>query len=375
MRNLRACAMGPGSGRETERIDVARRRDRPAGPLDQRAQAILRTIIEEYVTTAQPVGSQVLVERYQLGVSAATVRNIMADLERAGFLSHPHTSAGRVPTDAGYRLLVESIAGSVSLAPVEQLKIRHQFGQVEYATEQWFRLAAAILASVTREAGLATPAKAAATHLRHLDLVPAGERTAGLVLVLSESTVKHCLLALEQPFTAEQMERVASRLSGLASGGTAETIETALEHLTGANPEDRLVRSAAERALAVMREFDSSAVEDVFSEGLLNVMAAPEFSQSEKLRRVFVLLQDRDYLGRLVHRVTVSGDVQVFIGSENEALEMQDVSLVLAPYVRPGRAVGVVGVLGPTRMAYPHAISSVRYVSGLINEMVDHLYS
>jgi heat-inducible transcriptional repressor len=171
------------------------------------------------------------------------------------------------------------------------------------------------------------------------------------------------------------MERVASRLSGLVSGGTAETIEAALEQLTGTNPEDRLVRSAAERALAVMREFDSAAVEDVFSEGLLNVMAAPEFSQSEKLRRVFVLLQDRDYLGRLVHRVTGSGDVQVFIGSENEAPEMQDVSLVLAPYGRPGRAVGVVGVLGPTRMAYPHAISSVRYVSGLINEMVDHLYS
>ncbi len=354
---------------------MARRRDRPAGPLDQRAQAILRTIIEEYVTTAQPVGSQVLVERYQLGVSSATVRNIMADLERAGFLSHPHTSAGRVPTDAGYRLLVESIAGSVSLAPVEQLMIRHQFGQVEYATEQWFRLAAATLASVTQEAGLATPAKATATRLRHLDLVPAGERTAGLVLVLSESTVKHCLLGLEQPFTAEEMERVATRLSALVAGGTAETIETALGQLTGTSPEDRLVRSAAERALAVMREFDSAAVEDVFSEGLLNVMAAPEFSHSEKLRRVFVLLQDRDYLGRLVHRVTVSGDVQVFIGSENEALEMQDVSLVLAPYGRPGRAVGVVGVLGPTRMAYPHAISSVRYVSGLINEMVDHLYS
>jgi len=363
------------SGRETENIDVARRRDRPAGPLDQRAQAILRTIIEEYVTTAQPVGSQALVERYQLGVSSATVRNIMADLERAGFLSHPHTSAGRVPTDAGYRLLVESITASVSLAPVEQLMIRHQFGQVEYATEQWFRLAAATLASVTREAGLATPAKAAATHLRHLDLVPAGDRTAGLVLVLSESTVKQCLLALEEPFTAEEMERVASRLSGLISGGTGETIETALQQLTGTNPEDRLVRSAAERALAVMREFDSAEVEDVFSEGLLNVMAAPEFSQSEKLRRVFVLLQDRGYLGRLVSRVTGSGDVQVFIGSENEALEMHDVSLVLAPYGRPGRAVGVVGVLGPTRMAYPHAISSVRYVSGLINEMVDHLYS
>jgi heat-inducible transcriptional repressor len=355
--------------------DVARRRDRPAGPLDPRAQAILRTIIEEYVATAQPVGSQALVERYQLGVSSATVRNIMADLERAGLLSHPHTSAGRVPTEAGYRLFVASIAKGVSLAPAEQLMIRHQFGQVEYATEQWFRLAAATLAAVTKEAGLATAAKPAAAQLRHVDLVPAGERTAALVLVLSESTVKHCLLPLEWSFTGAEMERAASQLSALASGGTADTIQERLQALTGETPQERLVRAAAERAVAVMREFDSSAVEDVFSEGLLNVMAEPEFSQSEKLRRIFGLLQDRAYLGRLIHRVARSDDVQVFIGSENEARELQDVSLVLAPYGTPGRAVGVVGVLGPTRMAYPHAISSVRYVSGLINEMVGHLYA
>jgi heat-inducible transcriptional repressor len=354
---------------------VARRRDRPAGPLDARAQAILRTIIEEYVTSAQPVGSQALVERYSIGVSSATVRNIMADLERAGYLSHPHTSAGRVPTDAGYRIFVESISESVTLAPVEQLMIRHQFGQVEYATDQWFRLAAATLASVTREAGLATPAKATSAELRHLDLVPAGERTAALVLVLSENTVKHCLLPLERPFEPAEMERAAMQLSGLLSGGTAETIERELASMPGSSPEDRLVRAAAERALAVMREFDAAAVEDVFSEGLLNVMAAPEFSQSEKLRRVFTALQDHDYLGRLVHRVAQTGAVQVFIGAENESAEMQEVSLVVAPYGTPGRAVGLVGVLGPTRMAYPHAISSVRYVSGLINEMVGHLHA
>jgi heat-inducible transcriptional repressor len=354
---------------------VARRRDRPAGPLDARAQAILRTIIEEYVTSAQPVGSQALVERYQIGVSSATVRNIMADLERAGYLSHPHTSAGRVPTDAGYRLFVESISDSVSLAPVEQLMIRHQFGQVEYASDQWLRLAAATLASITREAGLATPAKAAAAQLRHLDLVPAGERTAGLVLVLSENTVKHCLLPLERPIDAAEMERAAVQLNNRLSGASAETIETALAGMPAQTPEDRLVRAATERALAVMREFDAAAVEDVFSEGLLNVMAAPEFSQSEKLRRVFSALQDREYLGRLVHRVAGAEGVRVFIGSENESSEMQDVSLVIAPYGTPGRAIGLVGVLGPTRMAYPHAISSVRYVSGLINEMVGHLYA
>ncbi|MBA2555736.1 MAG: HrcA family transcriptional regulator, partial [Chloroflexi bacterium] len=160
---------------------MARRKDRP-GPLEPRSEAILRAIIEEYVATAAPVGSLTLVAKYRLAVSPATVRNVMAELEAAGYIGHPHTSAGRVPTDRGYRLYVESIADSVTLPPVEQLMIRHQFGQVEFASEQWFRLAAATLAGATHVAGLATPAKPIACRVRRVDLVPNGSRTASLVL-------------------------------------------------------------------------------------------------------------------------------------------------------------------------------------------------
>ena len=124
-----------------------------------------------------------------------------------------------------------------------------------------------------------------------------------------------------------------------------------------------------------MHEFDTSAVEEVYSEGLLNVMDEPEFERSERLRRVFNVLQDRAYLGELVQKLSSSQDVTVLIGTENEHDEMNDVSLVVAPYGRTDRAVGVVGVIGPTRMAYPHAISTVRYVRGLMNELVDHLYA
>ncbi len=138
---------------------MARRIRRSIGPLDLRSQAILRAVIEDYVATAVPVGSQALVERYRLGVSSATVRNVLAELELEGFLTHPHTSAGRIPTDEGYRWYVESIIDSAPMPDIEQLMIRHQFGQVEFASEHWFRLAATTLASVTRAAGLATPAK------------------------------------------------------------------------------------------------------------------------------------------------------------------------------------------------------------------------
>jgi heat-inducible transcriptional repressor len=124
----------------------------------------------------------------------------------------------------------------------------------------------------------------------------------------------------------------------------------------------------------MMRDFDAAGIEDVFSDGLLNVMSEPEFTQSEKLRRVFAALQNREYLGSLVRRLANTQDVQVLIGTENDAAEMQDVSLVLATYGQPGRAMGVVGVLGPTRMAYPQAIGTVRFVSGLMNELVEQLY-
>ncbi len=353
---------------------MARRKDRP-GPLDPRSAAILRAIIEEHVATALPVGSVSLVEKYRLGVSSATVRNVMAELERAGYLQQPHTSAGRVPTDHGYRLFVESIGEQVVLAPVEQLMIRHQFGQVEYASEQWFRLAAATLAGLTHAAGLATPAKAESARLRRVDLVATGERLAGLVLVFAEGPVKQQILPLEAHLDQAQLDLVATRVNELVVGRTAAEIARLAAERPQATAADRLAARAAERIEAALREFDATSVEDLFSEGLLNVMEAPEFSESEKLRRVFRALQDRAYFGGVVHDVTHAGGVRVYIGSENEPEEMHEVSLILAPYGRLGRATGVVGVLGPTRMAYPHAISTVRYVSGLMNELVDHLYA
>ena len=147
---------------------MARRVRRSSGPLDLRSQAILRAVIEEYVTTAAPVGSHALVERFRLGVSSATVRSILAELEAAGLLTHPHTSAGRIPTEQGYRYYVESIVDNVPLPPVEQLMIRHQFGQVEFANEHWFRLAATTLglgdprsrARNARQAAVGAPAPA-----------------------------------------------------------------------------------------------------------------------------------------------------------------------------------------------------------------------
>jgi len=354
---------------------VARRIRRPSGPLDLRSQAILRAVIEEYVSTALPVGSSALVERYRLGVSSATVRSVLAELEMEGLLTHPHTSAGRVPTDAGYRFYVSSMMDGISLPPVEQLMIRHQFGQVEFASEHWFRLAATTLASVTRSAGIATPAKPRAAHLRRLDVVSLNERMASVILVLREGSLRQVMVGLDEPTEQGTLTSVAARLNELIGGRTAAEAEVRLARLAADDPSLELARRVGERVVRALREFDAAAVEDVFSDGLLNVMAAPEFAQSDKLRRVFAALEDRATLGGLVDRVAGSGGVRVFIGRENPSTEMSDVSLVLAAYGRPGRAIGVVGGLGPRRMAYPQAIGTVRFVSGLMDELIDHLYA
>ena len=354
---------------------MARRVRRSSGPLDLRSQAILRAVIEEYVTTAAPVGSHALVERFHLGVSSATVRAVLAELEAAGLLTHPHTSAGRVPTEHGYRYYVESIVENVPLPPVEQLMIRHQFGQVEYASEHWFRLAATTLASVTRAAGIATPAKPRAAHLRRLDLVEISDRLASLILVLREGALKQVLVTLDEPADQAALTAVANRLNELLDGLTAREAQRAIARLDEDDPSLALHRRVGERVVRALREFDGAAIEELFSDGLLNVMAAPEFAQSEKLRRVFAALENRVYLAELIEGVAGSGRVCVYIGHENSAEEMADVSLVLAPYGQVGRAVGVVGVLGPTRMAYPQAIGTVRFVSGLMNELIDHLYA
>jgi len=356
---------------------LARRNRRPLGPLDLRTQAILRAVIEEYVTTATPVGSQALVERYRLGVSSATVRSILAELEANGLLTHPYTSAGRIPTDEGYRFYVESIAEAVPLPAVEQLMIRHQFGQVEFASEHWFRLAATTLASVTRAAGLATPAKPRDAHIRRIDLVAINERMASLILVLREGAIKQALVTLDGGDAIDQptLNAVAAMLNTRLVDMTARRADARLVSLRDDDRVEALAKRIGERVVKVVREYDAAAIEEVFSDGLLNVMEAPEFAQSDKLRRVFSALENRAYLGQLVGSVAGAGRVQVFIGHENQPLDMRDVSLVLAPYGRPGRAIGVVGVLGPTRMSYSQAIGTVRFVSGLMNELVDHLYA
>ena len=264
---------------------------------------------------------------------------------------------------------------SALMPEVQQLMIRHQFGQVEFASEHWFRLAASTTASLTRAAGLATAAKPVSAHVRRVDVVSISDRLVSLVVVLQEGSIKQALVTIDNAEDQASLTTVAGILNELVHGATASRAEVGLHRLDPERPHANLVRRLGERIVRILRDYDAEAVEEVFSDGLLNIMGAPEFAHSDKLKRVFSALENRAYLGELVGAVSASGVVQVYIGHENAPPDMREVTLVLASYGRPDQAVGVVGVLGPTRLSYPAAIGTVRFVSGLMNELVDHLYA
>jgi heat-inducible transcriptional repressor len=335
---------------------------RPAVELTDRQRSVLRAVVEDYVLTAVPVGSKALVTRYGLDVSPATVRSAMAELEALGLLSHPHTSAGRVPSDLGYRLYVESLMREAELDTTDQLMIRHQFSQVQLTSNEWLRLAASILAGSTRAASVVTPARSRRARFGHVQLVALADGTRLLVVVLADGNVSQRRIdrnALERAVPDEALDQ-----AGLDDA--ASVLNAELASLTAPQVRRRAGRLAplpgwiAHVIAGVLEESDSVVVE--------------EFAEGSKLRPILEVIQRSDFLQQLVPVITRRGGVHVIIGRENTNDAMHEVSLVFAPYGTPDRALGLLGVLGPTRMRYPRAIPTVRYLSTLMNELINSEY-
>jgi heat-inducible transcriptional repressor len=341
--------------------------------LTERQRVVLRAVVEDYVRSATPVGSKALVTRHGLTVSSATVRAVMAELEALGLLTHPHTSAGRVPSDLGYRVYVETLMREADLDRTDQLMIRHQFSQVELTSNEWLRLTASILAGATRSAAVVTPARSRRARFGHLQLVELADRTRLMVMVLVDGNVVQRRLergALEralpgsvigQPDLDETARILNQELATLSAPG----VRRHSARLPG------LAAVVAESVAQMLEEADGAIVEEVVTDGIVNVLEQPEFSQGSKLRGVLEVLQRSDFLEQLVPVVTRGGGVHVIIGRENMNYAMHEVSLVFAPYGAPDRALGLLGVLGPTRMPYPRAIPTVRYLATLLNELID----
>ena len=340
--------------------------------LTERQRIVLRAVVEDYVVNAAPVGSQALVDRYGLLVSSATVRSAMAELEALGLLSHPHTSAGRVPSDLGYRIYVESLMRELALDRADQLMIRHQFSQVQLTSNEWLRLAASILATNTRSAAVVTPARARRAKYGHLQLVELADKARLAVLVLGDGNVVQRRLdratldksAAGQEIGQAELDATSAVLNGELAGLSAPQARRRIGKLSP------LAAHIAEIVAQMLEESDSAVVEEVFTDGIVNVLEQPEFAGGGKLRGVLEVLQRSDFLEQLVPVLSRRGGVTVIIGHENANDAMHEVSLVFAPYGAEDSALGLLGVLGPTRMPYPRAIPTVRYLASVMNELI-----
>lgn len=338
--------------------------------LNDRQRLVLALIIRDYVDTAQPIGSAHLVERYGLDVSSATVRNVMVDLTDSGYLRQPHTSAGRVPTEEGYRFFVRQLMGHTELPANTRNTISHQFYQVGPDVGRWMRLAASVLAHQSQAASLVTSPRPEQARFKHLSLISTQGRQVLMVMVWSGGEVRQQMLTLAEPVTQEQLSNAAELLNQACQGLNAEGI-AALDGTFDALEQDvlRLIRDDLER----MGRWASG---EVYRDGLTNVLAEPEFAESESARKALRVLEERSLLDDLLSRTVLNSavdEVQVLIGGEGTWEELRDCSVVLARYGAPGLVTGALGVLGPTRMAYGKTVSTVRFVSGLLSDLVNDM--
>lgn len=336
--------------------------------LSERQRTVLKMVVREFIATAQPVSSQRIVATYDLPWSSATVRNEMAALEALGYLTHPHTSAGRVPTEKGYRYFVEHLLEEMTLPVAEQVRIRHQFGQARLDLEQWVRLAASILAQETQAAALATPPRVERCHVKRVELIPLREGVVLLLLVLQEGRVREQMLSLDPPLYADDLARVEHLLNAACRGADAEQVQARLAILPG--PAAQFARIVAD----MMRRVDAGQSDHLVREGLARVLAAPEFSRGEVARHVMRVLDERPLLEAIVSQGPGVGEVRVIIGGEGRWEALREMSLLLSRYGLRGGPTGVLGVLGPLRMPYGRAISTLRYVSGLMSELLADWY-
>jgi heat-inducible transcriptional repressor len=335
--------------------------------LTPRQQLILGLVIREHVSTAQPVGSKTI-QSYGLGVSSATIRSEMAVLEDLGHLAQPHTSAGRVPTDRGYRYFVERLMRESHLPVTEQRTIRHQFHQVGVDLEQWMRLAASVLARTAQTAAVVTSPRTDQCRLKHLELISIRDTMAMLIMVLEGGIVKQQVLALDEALTQDTLTQIANRLNDMCVGGSAQRVRNSAFQV-GAFEQQVL-----QVVLDVMKRVDDQAGMHLYRDGLLNILHQPEFAVAESARNVVHLFEDRTLLEGLLTEMLEVGGVQVVIGGEGRWNELSECSLVVSPYGVSGEATGALGVMGPMRMPYSRAISTVRYVAGLLSDLFRELY-
>lgn len=336
--------------------------------LTERQKTILMLVIRDYIETAQPVGSNALVKRYHLDLSSATVRNELSKLDEKGYLRQPHTSAGRIPTEEGYRYFVSQMMHQAELPESVQHTITHQFYQARPDVDQWMTLAASVLAHQSQAVSVVTAPHAEQALFKHVELISTQGRQVLMVMVLAGGEVSQQILTLAEPVSQAQLSQTAARLNSILANLTVDAISVLSTQF------ETLDQDILMLIVQDIRRATESVAGTIYTDGFTNVLAEPEFSESDDARRALRLFEERSTLQDLLARTTTNsmvGGLQVLIGGEGGWEELRQCSMVLARYGVPGLATGMLGVLGPMRMSYAKTIPTVRFVAGLLSDLVN----
>jgi len=339
--------------------------------LDPRAQHLLKTLIERYVSDGQPVGSRALSRHSGLDLSPATIRNVMADLEEMGFLASPHTSAGRVPTPKGYRFFVDSL---MVVKPLEQREIHRLEGELTADRPQQLASAAAgVLSHLTQFAGVVmTPRRREATF-RHIEFLRLADRRVLLILVSSEGDVQNRILHTEQPYTQSQLIEATNFFNVHFAGQPFANIRTRIAADLRALREDiaRLMTAAVDAGEGALAESESLVVT-----GERNLLNTEDFaSNMQRLRRLFDLFDQKTTILHLLDLSQRAHGVQIYIGGESGVAPLDECSVITAPYEVNGQVIGTLGVIGPTRMAYERVIPIVDITAKLLSNAMSQQFA
>ncbi|MPZ69811.1 MAG: heat-inducible transcription repressor HrcA [Actinobacteria bacterium] len=338
-------------------------------PLDDRKATILRAIVSYYVTAGEPVGSKTLVEQYGLGVSSATVRNEMVALEELGYIHQPHTSAGRIPTDRGYRYFVNAYAAGAKLPSAETKQIQTFYDEARWELEDALRQTAGLLSNMTNHAALVFSPALDRSVARHVELVGLGGDRAMVVIVSDSGRVENHVVRVPEDIDDGELDRTAAILNGLVVGKPLESVaQTILGAVEGIPLE---FRDAATRVGTVLESaLAAHEGERVFLEGTSNMVDEHKFSDLETVRQVIGALEHRRILLELLAEGLSVDSMSVRIGSENLIEEMQHCAVITAPYGSEGVVLGTLGVVGPTRMDYRRSIAAVYEVATNLGRML-----
>jgi len=346
----------------------------PHSKLTEREQLILQAVVHIYVTTAEPVGSRVIVKRFDLDISAATVRNVMADLEEMGFLQQLHTSSGRIPTDSGYRYYVDCLMSIQELTQSERSQVERLLTEQLNDADAVLRQTSYLLALISHQASIVEAPRLNVAQVEHVEIVPLGEQRLAFLLADNYGGVRTMVLQTTRKLSPGDAQRLNRFLNEHFRHTPVDAFASSLESKLHAFIDEQ--RRLAEQALDLVQLLPDTQSGRLFLEGTTQLFEHPEFNSVDKAREVFGLLEERDLVAGLLRAGILNPKPhpsRVVIGSEAHQEGFEDLSVVSAPYQVDGKTVGMLGVLGPRRMPYSRLSGLVEFTAARLGGLLTRL--